>query len=537
MSGMKTAYDSPEAAANRKLCENVNAELRRNAIMHWKTKYRIYADPSRATDENDNPTVWGTNITDVDTFLIKADGTKAPCFVVGGDNLHDPSVLCDMNTLLTVADDLEGGNARQVEPDGAKITVAHVLKNLGTYFKHLGVAEGTDMLGNFKTCTLRFQVHIVELDVGETLDDLEEGQLLITAQNYHSRAAMAKNVNLLFTAQGASLTTDASPPGIPVPLYLQGQSEDDHQLHDYSIGIEATKRAFSETGKQTMEEKAEQVARGRSAEVKFLDHEDMPEMCAVIHLQVPCKQAPMKPAVINPANLIAAAMMQSTEPPAPSQASVFVMDEDGVVEGIPVGPPAMIDSMEEYDMMEEEEADGVRYTSLCAHPVAAAPAAELEEEEDEEPAKYRSSGPSKAKPVADRYRGLSAPSPTRKVARLAREPPPKETCRAASTHKGKDIGLSPPTSTHKGKDIGLSPPLNQTNLAPEDTGTAGIPTATFSIFMVKPKDKKFGTDDVMNAISLAEKVRKLAGETHVRHSQAMKEVTPNLGLISSLNFI
>jgi len=95
------------------------------------------------------------------------------------------------------------------------------------------------------------------------------------------------------------------------------------------------------------------------------------------------------------------------------------------------------------------------------------------------------------------------------VARKAPEPPPKETCRAASTHKGKDMGLSPP--------------LNQTNLAPDDTGTAGIPTATFSIFMVKPKDKKFGTDDVMNAISLAEKVRKLAGESHVRHSQAMKD--------------
>lgn len=400
------------AVANKKLCENVNGELSRRAIMHWKTKYRVYADCSRAIGGNGTPTVWGNNVTDVDCFLLDKQKGKISTFVVGGDNVYDPSVLCNLDMLQTVMDDPEGGNARMTDPDGTRITVAHVLKNFGKYFQHMGVAKDVNMLGNFKDCTLRFQVHIVELEVGQTLEEFEEAQLLMTSMNYHSRAGQARNVNILFTAQGASVTTDASPPGVPVDLYLHGQSEDGDELHNYAIGIEATKRMFSDTGKQTTEEKVEQVARGRSAEVKLGPiHEDMIETCSVMHLQVPCKQKPLR-------------------------RGTFCLGDDP---------------------MSDDDDDAPHYRSVsCAD---------------------------------------------------LRDSKPKETCRAASTHRGMDMGVAGP--------------LNQTDLEPEDSGSAGIPTCTFSIFMVKPKNVDFGTEDVMNAIGLAEKVRTCAGEAHVRSHKSM----------------
>ena len=501
MSGMKTAYDSPEHMANRKLCETTNGELKKQGIIKWITKYLLYADPSRSLNTDGTISVWGNNITDVLCFMLRKDGTKAPCFIVGGDNLNDPSVLIDMSLLDAVIDDLEGGNARMVEPDGTRVTVAYILKNLGKLFKHLGIAEDTNMLGNFKNCTLRFQVHIVELEVGETLEDLEEGQLLMTASNYQSREDQAKNLNMLFTTQGVSITTDASAPGIPVPLYLQGQSEDDDKLHNYAIGVEATKRMFSQTGKQSMEEKLEQVARGRGAEMKLgPNHPDMPEMCAVMHMQVPLKNKPMVGG-IDPNLLIAAAMAQpaytslSAPPPAQPVIAAWLDDEEAV-----------------------DVSDGLHYCSMKATPVAVP-------DDDDEPIEvptWRGSGDAapinrslSAAPPGDsgeRYRGglgrpRSGVSPAKKKARP--QPPPTETCRAASTHKGQDMGVAGP--------------INQKNLAPQDDGTAGIPTVTFSIFMVKPKGVAFGTQDVKNAIELAEKVRKCAGDVHTREHQKMQD--------------
>lgn len=525
MSGMKTAYDAPEAAANRKLCEETNGQIRLKGKNQWMTKYRIWADPSRAENPDGSISESGENITDIDCFLRTKDGRLVPCFVVGGDNLHDPSVLVDIDTLNVVVDDIEGGNARMKEPDGTKITAAHVLKNLGKYFKHMGLDESVNMLGNFKVCTLRFQVHIVELEVGQTLDDLEEGQLVMTAQNYHSRENQARNLNILFSAQGASITTDASAPGIPVCLYLQGKSQDDGKLHNYAIGVEATKRVFSQTGKQSMEEKQEQVARGRSAEVKLgPDHPDMIEMCAIMHGQIPCKRKNMKPGFISPGSLVAAAMAEVSDdlipqkynslcamPPPPVTTSVAV--------GIPVVPPP---DWEMVDEAEEEEEEPHYCSATAAPPIDVGDDDDDDVPSDEpvmrcggptptdEGALYRGGNPGKTRSLsAPVMRSLSGASPVRKMARAAPPPPPEEECRAASTHRGVDIGVC------EG--------INQTDLEPDDGGPAGIPTFTFSIFMVKPKGKKFGTKDVENAINLAEKVRKCAGEAHVRNHYKMKE--------------
>lgn len=510
MSGSKTAYDSPHAQAMRKLANDINADLKRRGIYHWKTKYRIWADPSRGDNMDGSISAFGDNITDIDLFIVMNDGTLVPCFCIGGDNLHDPSVLIDMSMLNAVMDSLEGGNARMVEPDGTRISVTHVLKNLGTYFKHMGLAEDCDMLGNFKNCTLRFQVHVVELEVGQTLADMEEGQLMMYANNYHSRTNEAKNVNLLFTAQCVSICTDASGPGVPVPLYLQGKSEDDGKLHNYAIGVEATKRAFSQTGKQTMEEKIEQVDRGRSAEMKFIQHDDMPEMCSVLHLQVPCKKKPLKPHVINPADLVAAA--SSTLSPTIEA----LVEQATIATGIPLAPePAVVvhiaDTSDDFVMVGEEDS-GVHYCSCTAPPFQEAD----DTEEVEEVPVMRSTGVPPATGGAansEKYRSLpalrSSTSPARKMARRTPNPPPEETCRAASTHRGKDMGVC----------FGL----DQTDLQPDDGGASGIPTATFSIFMVKPKGTPFGTDDVKNAIDLAEVARKCAGDAHVRNHKVMKD--------------
>lgn len=478
MSGFKTRYDSEEARANRELCETVNGELRRTGVVHWKTKYRGYADPSRAEDKG-HITVWGNNITDVDAFLLKKDGTKAPCFVVGGDNLHDPSVLCDMSMLNACVEDPDGSNSRMVEADGSKITVASVARNFGKYFKHLGVAEETNMLGGFKNCTLRFQVFIVELEVGETLEDLEEGQILITAQNYQSRADQAQNVNMLFTAQNVSVCTDASAPDEPVDLWIHGTSEDDDKLHKYAIGVEATKRMFSQTGHQSKAEAIEQIERGRSVELKFIEHEDMVKMCSIMHFQFPCKKKPMRPATISPDLLIGAAMT-ALQKGYRSLCTDLAPDEE---------------EEDEYDHLE----DVPSYRSEAATPSSAIFRSTADADDDED-----------MEAETSILRSLSSErSPAHKKARAKPPSPPKESCRAASTHRGADQGIAPP--------------LNQTDLEPDDSGTAGIPTGTFSIFMVKPKGTKFGTEDVKNAITLAEKVRKCAGEVHARNHKSMKD--------------
>lgn len=419
--------------------------LMKRGLGHWKTQYRVYADPSRACNPDGTISVYGNNITDVDCFLIDQNNAKIPSFVVAGDRVQDPSVVCDMSTLRVVVDDPGGGNARMVEPDGTKITMAHFLKNMGKYCNNLGIDPDTNMLGQFKNCTFRTQVHILELEVGQTL---EEGHLLMTAMNYHSRQDEARNVNILFTVQGASVTTDASPPGVPVDLFVQAQSESDKKLHNYTIGVEATKRVFSETGQQTLAEAMEQVARGRGPEVGLgPDHSEMPKTCSVMHVQVPCKRKPLKPAFMPPAALVAAASNQ-----------VLTMDGNGPVLGVPVN--------DDYDMEDDNEMGDIQ------------------------------------------YRSLSTQHKTVRKECFARTVPPAETCRAASTHAGRDMGVSSP--------------LKQTDLQPDDGGMAGIPTVTFSIFMVKNKSMPFGTDDVENAVKLAEKTRQCAGEVHARNHELMK---------------
>ena len=530
MSGSNTAHDSDHTIAMRKLCESINKDLVSQGIYHWVTKYRVWADPQRAENANGTISAVGDNITDVDLFLVMPDGAFVPCFCIGGDNLHDPSVLCDMSMIDAVMDDIGGGNARMNEPDGTRMTITHVLKNFGKYFGHLGVKEDCNMLGNFKDCTFRVQVHVVELEVGQTLADLEEGQLMMYVQNYHSRWKMAANLNFLFTAQGVSACTDDSPPGIPVPLYLQGMSEDDGKLHNYAIGIEATKRAFTKTGKQSVEEKIEQVERGRSAESKLGPNDpNMPEMCAVIHGQVPCVRKAMKPAVINPSSLIAAAMDDMSDwavvGAMPKYTSLCAAAPLPVVSTcVLVSTDAAMEDDDDFEHVEPT----VRYSGLSdsagtnatafgvgtgkLRSLSAAP----HSSEPESP-KYRGVGPDvdemeEEEEHAPVTRSLSTPlrSPAHKKSRPSVPPPPaQETCRAASTHKGKDMGLC----------TGLS----QTDLEPDDSGARGIPTFTFSIFMVKPKGTDLGTQDVKNAIEFAEKVRKCAGTAHVRNHKIMND--------------
>ena len=58
--------------------------------------------------------------------------------------------------------------------------------------------------------------------------------------------------------------------------------------------------------------------------------------------------------------------------------------------------------------------------------------------------------------------------------------------------------------------MGIAQPFQQTDLELDET--CGIPTYTLSIFMVKDPEKEFGTDDVKNAIDLANKVLKCASD-------------------------
>lgn len=466
-----------EARANIQLCADLSAELLREGVKEWNVTCGSWSDCARATKAAGNLTPLGNNITDVNARRVLPDGTEHPAWLISGNLLHDPSTLISLDQLNAVVDDLEGGKARTEEPDGARVTVASVLENFGKHFKHLGADNHVNMLGTFKKCTFRVQVHVLELEVGQTMAEFEEGHLLMTSQNYQSRADDPRNVNLLFTTQGVSATTDASPPGVPVPLYLQSLSALDGEVHNYTIGVEATKRDFSQTGAQTREEADEQAERGRGVEAKLgPEHENMPKMCAVMHLQVPCRMQSKPSAVLNPMSLVAAAAMD--------------MDDDKPF--YPSWP---------------------KYASMAAHLKSLKPVDEdMNEDMDDEGFEHVAS------PARPMYR--SAPEMSgvyRSGGALGRANPPlpnavkpAETCRAASTLFGKDMGVA-------------ESPFAKHTLAPDDTGNAGWPTLTFCIFMVKPKGVEFGSQDVKNAIAMAERVRACAGETVLRDHQSMKD--------------
>ena len=108
----------------KQLCVNINAELKRLNVSSWFVQFVKWQDCSRALSFNGSLSTLGNNITDVKAFLLGKKGEHLPMFCVGGDNHLDPSVLCSLDKILTVVDDSFNGNARMVEPNGVKITVA-----------------------------------------------------------------------------------------------------------------------------------------------------------------------------------------------------------------------------------------------------------------------------------------------------------------------------------------------------------------------------------------------------------------------------
>jgi len=420
------------------LCAKVNEELERFNIYDYKTTYVSWEDVGRLVMPSGKISVCAKKMNDVYAFLYNpTTKQRTGTFVVRTNNLTDKSVICPMSKLCCVTDSLKGG-------DAAMAKVNDVLKDFGKHFAHLGAKPDTNLLGSFDKVTFRVKVHILELGC-DTEESLEEGNLIVSVNNYQSRPDAASCVNVMLTAQGVSACLDCSPPGKPVDMFLQGLSKEekgdgtDDQVRNFAIGVEAVAgRMFSQTGEQDAEEAQKQVDKGRSAEVKFIDHPNMPKMCAVGHLCIGVKQKPMSAGSINVSalgNLLSAC---------PEVAGV---DES---------------------IMDEEE-EQPHYCSLAAPSLAM--------EEEEEVAKYRSC--------------RDAPSGAAVAAVV-----PKETCKAASVHRGCEMGIAQP--------------FQQTDLELDET--CGIPTYTLSIFMVKDPQKEFGTDDVKNAIDLANKVLKCASD-------------------------
>ena len=431
-----------------KLCKKVNDELKRFNIHDYNTTYVSWEDVGRLVMPSGNISVCAKRMNDVYAFLYNpTTKQRTGTFVVRRDNLPDESVICSMSKLCCVTDTMKGGDASMAK-------VSDVLKDFGKHFAHLGAKEDTNLLGSFDKVALRVKVHILELKC-ETEESLEEGNLLVSVNNYQSRPDSASCVNVMFTAQGVSACLDCSPPGKPVDMFLQGLSKEergdgtDDKVRNFAIGVEAVAgRMFSQTGEQDAEEAQKQVDKGRAAEVKFINHPDMPKMCAVGHMCIGIEQKPMSAGSINvPAlgNLLSAC---------PEVAGIddFVMDDD--------------DDYEEDDF----------FPHYCSMSSASAGSMVVVEGE-ENPGQYRSA------------RGLRDPHPSTQAQ-------PKETCKAASVHRGCEMGIAEP--------------LQQTDLKLDKT--CGIPTYTLSIFMVKDPEKEFGTDDVKNAIDLANKVLKCASD-------------------------
>ena len=424
------------------LCNKVNQQLLKLEIHDYKTTFVSWEDVGRLVMPSGKISVCAKKMNDVFAFLYDpATKKRTGTFVVRKDNLTDESAICSMSKLCCVTDSLKGG-------DAAMAKVSDVLKDFGKHFAHLGAKPDTNLLGSFTKVTLRVKVHILELKC-DTEESLEEGNIIVSVNNYQSRPDAASCVNVMFTAQGVSACLDCSPPGKPVDMFLQGLSKDD-QVCNFAIGVEAVAgRMFSQTGEQDGEEAQKQVEKGRAAEVKFINHPNMPKMCAVGHLCIPVKQKPMSAGSINvPAlgNLLSAC-------PEVAGFDVPIMDDD-----------------------DEEEDFMPNYCSMSYKSAMSMAMEEDEEDEyDEDPGPFRSASGLRAPPIA--------------VA-------PKETCKAASVHRGCEMDFTQP--------------FQQTDLELDET--CGIPTYTLSIFTVKDPEKEFGTDDVKNAIDLANRVLKCASD-------------------------
>ena len=283
--------------ANQEACRVINAWLDANSYSDWRCKYVDWDDPSRAKGS-----CFGNNICDVYTKLRLADGTWVNLFMLGPKNFGAKSVPCKANDIKVCISDANGQNPRLCEGD-APVTLESVFQKAGQYFGHKGIEADTNLsTGANEPILFKNMAVFVQIPPDQ------EVQIATFVENYQSSATSATNAVFHFTPQGASMETDAAPPGGAKMLLTEALDVDSGKVKQYYTKMDASKRDLSQVGQETAEEAAQAVAEGKSCEVPMgINHPDMKKGTGYITVIKPIEKRATTRPYFSPMAMIQAA--------------------------------------------------------------------------------------------------------------------------------------------------------------------------------------------------------------------------------------
>ena len=267
--------------------------LNDKGVQRYKVKIIGWDDCQRS-----DGSVFGKNITDTTQTVVQSDGTFSNEYVIGPDNFNGAGVIMKLCDVIATISEPDGTKPRLKNEDGSEVTVAHILKNAGTFFAHKGIAPTTNLLLSDDE-QARFTAQVVFLEVAEGA----EAQTIYRARNYQSRVDDPRNVTLFTNAQGTVLGTDATPAGNWQDLMTEAVVGG--ELQRFYTATDVTKRSIKQSGTETAEEAAQAVAENKSAETP-IGPRGCRRSAATMFCQFPIKQKPCTKPAPNASDMMVA---------------------------------------------------------------------------------------------------------------------------------------------------------------------------------------------------------------------------------------
>eukprot|EP00438_Fugacium_kawagutii_P023541 Skav200896 [mRNA] locus=scaffold1581:171508:174646:+ [translate_table: standard] len=194
---------------------------------------------------------WGANITD--TYLkSKKSGTRL--FTVRSDNWNEKLGAVSADEIAVVAG---AGGRGPVQP----VTLQSVLQSLGHFGGYAGLDPGTNLFDSSldAKCSIRFQTTFIPVeDSGSAPGKLE---FATEAYNYNTMDdSDPRNLVLLCTSQGVAVQQD----GCGAKKLFHHAVDDVGRIHRYWLEAEESKHKVGGEQRETEEERAEALARGKA---------------------------------------------------------------------------------------------------------------------------------------------------------------------------------------------------------------------------------------------------------------------------------
>merc|ERR1719331_231830 len=191
---------------------------------------------------------WGANITD--TYLKSRDGT--PLFTVRSANWNEKLGKVTSNDVALVSGNQQRGGG-SLQP----MTLRSFLTSIGNHGSYAGLDPGLDLSSAAldEECSIRFQTTFIPVS-GErgTMDFATE------AYNYNTMAdSDPRNLVLLCTSQGVAVQQD----GRGAKQLFHHAVDESGQIHRYWLEAESSDHKVGGPQKETDEERADALARGK----------------------------------------------------------------------------------------------------------------------------------------------------------------------------------------------------------------------------------------------------------------------------------